>query len=41
MALDHMPPLSLTADSKEKPAIVSDQLLDEISTFLRNLAECV
>jgi len=39
LALDNMRPLSLTADSKEKPAVISDQLLDEVLTFLRNLAE--
>jgi len=38
-ALDNMPPLSLTSDSKEKPAVVSDQMLNQVSTFLRNLAE--
>jgi len=41
MALANMPPLSLTADSKDKPAVISDQMLDEISTFLRNLSQCV
>jgi len=40
-ALDNMPPLSLTSDSKEKPAVVSDQMLNQVSTFLRNLAEWV
>ena len=40
-ALDNMPPLSLTADSKEKPAVVSDQMMDQVFTFLRNLAEWV
>jgi len=39
MALANMPPLSLTADSKEKPAVISDQMLDEMSSFLRKLSQ--
>jgi len=41
MALANMPPLSLTTDSREKPAIISDQMLNEISTFLCNLSQYV
>jgi len=41
LALANMPPLSLSADSSEKPAIITGQMLDDISTFLYNLAQLV
>jgi len=41
MALANMSPLSLMASSKERPAFISNQMLDEMSTFLHNLSQWV